>query len=216
MKSILRALQYSRLIRRVYTKRYAKFGSQPAGIFWSNEQRQLSRFKIILDQIIFVQPTGSVSIADVGCGYGAMLHFIRANRAYNRLLYSGYDINPTLVKACKSDARLPSQHFHVGDRPICSIDFSVMSGTYNMAVTFNVDEWEDYFFGCLELCWRYSRKGMVFNLLCAEKSHISDGRLYYANVQRIRGYCKANFGITRVIREPRLPSDVTFMVTRSH
>tara|TARA_E500000178_G_C16971339_1_gene731081 strand:- start:970 stop:1440 length:471 start_codon:yes stop_codon:yes gene_type:complete len=155
-----------------------------------------------------------VSIADVGCGYGAMLRFIRENKAYSRLIYSGYDINPTLIKACKSDARLTSRHFHIGDRPVNSVDFSVMSGTYNMAVTSNVDDWEEYFLGCLESCWKYSRRGMVFNLLSSEKSHISDGSLYYANVKRIRGYCKTNFGVTRVIREPHLPSDATFMVTR--
>ena len=214
MKSILRALRYGRLIRNVYTKRFVKYGRQPTGIFWSNEQRQVSRFKIILDQILFVRPKGSVSIADVGCGYGAMLRFIRENKAYSRLIYSGYDINPTLIKACKSDARLTSRHFHIGHRPVNSVDFSVMSGTYNMAVTSNVDDWEDYFLGCLESCWKYSRRGMVFNLLSSEKSHISDGSLYYANVKRIRGYCKTNFGVTRVIREPHLPSDATFMVTR--
>ena len=214
MKSILRAMRYGRLIRNVYTKRFVKYGRQPAGIFWSNEQRQVSRFKIILDQILFVRPQGSVSIADVGCGYGAMLRFIRENKAYSRLTYSGYDINPTLIKACKSDARLTSRHFHIGDRPVNSVDFSVMSGTYNMAVTSNVDDWEEYFLGCLESCWKYSRRGMVFNLLSSEKSHISDGSLYYANVKRIRGYCKTNFGVTRVIREPHLPSDATFMVTR--
>jgi SAM-dependent methyltransferase len=214
MKSILRALRYGRLIRRVYTRRFAKYGRHPAGIFWSNEHRQLSRFKILLDQILFVQPKGTVSVADVGCGYGAMLYFIRENRAYDRLVYSGYDINPTLIKACKNDARLPSKRFHVGDRPLTAIDFSVMSGTYNMAVTSDVKHWEEYFLGCLRSCWRYSRKGMVFNLLCAEQSHISDGGLYYANVHRIRAYCKANFGITRVVREPRLPSDVAFMITR--
>ncbi len=81
MKSILRALRYGRLIRNVYTKRFVKYGSRPAGIFWSNEQRQVSRFKIILDQILLVRPKGSVSIADVGCGYGAMLRFIRGNKA---------------------------------------------------------------------------------------------------------------------------------------
>ena len=214
MKSILRALRYGRLIRNVYTKRFVKYGRQPAGIFWSNEQRQVSRFKIILDQILFVRPKGSVSIADVGCGYGAMLRFIRENKAYSRLIYSGYDINPTLIKACKGDARLTSRHFHIGDRPVNSVDFSVMSGTYNMAVTSNVDDWEEYFLGCLESCWKYSRRGMVFNLLSSEKSHISDGSLYYANVKRIRGYCKTNFGVTRVIREPHLTSDATFMVTR--
>ena len=190
MNAIFRALRYSKRVKNVYTKRFAKYGRSPSGVYWSNVERQQSRFKIILDQILYVKPRGRISIADVGCGYGALLEFIWENSAYNRMLYTGYDINPALIAACRSHPKFPADAFNIGDCPNVRTDFSLMSGTYNMAVTDDAADWEKYFLDCLAKCWKYSSEGMVFNLLCGEEAHISDGRLYYCNVEKIRRYCR--------------------------
>jgi hypothetical protein len=83
-----------------------------------------------------------------------------------------------------------------------------------MAVTRDVAHWESYILGCLSACWRYSNRGMVFNLLASDNAYISEGMLYHSNIHSIRRYCRANFGHTRIIRDPRLPSDATLVVSR--
>ncbi len=216
MRKMLRALRFRKLITEVYTKRFNKYGRQPSGIYWSDEQRQCSRFKIILDQVAAIIPQGSVSIADVGCGYGALADYLRnsGDSDHVRYHYAGYDINPALINACRGTHGIPATQFKLGDCPTETVDFSVMSGTYNMAVTRDVAHWESYILSCLSSCWRYSNRGMVFNLLASDNSYISEGMLYHSNLFNIRRYCRANFGPTRIIREPRLPSDATLVVSR--
>ena len=94
---MLSALRFRKLITGVYTKRFNKYGRQPSGIYWSDNERQCSRFKIILDQVAAIIPQGSVSIADVGCGYGALADYLRnsGDSDHVRYHYAGYDINPT-------------------------------------------------------------------------------------------------------------------------
>lgn len=214
MLKALKSLHFRRLIRGVYTQRFKKFGRQPSGIYWTSKERQFSRFAIIIQQVASAAPQGTISIADIGCGYGAMVDYLQESAGCARFRYSGYDINPQLIRSCRANATIPAQQFQMGDCPAELVDFTVMSGTYNMAVTKDIDDWERYFLDCLERCWRYSRRGMVFNLLAADQSYISNGMLYHSDVNKIRRYCRAKFGATRVIRKSGLPSDATLVVMR--
>ena len=135
MRDSFRALRFRRLIRNVYDKRFLKYGCQPHGVFWSDSGRQKSRFKIIENQMSAVVPSGIVKIADIGCGYGSLAGYMRETPNCSRFVYTGYDINPTLIAACQQYSHLPSKSFVIGDCPTELVDFSVMSGTYNMAVT---------------------------------------------------------------------------------
>jgi SAM-dependent methyltransferase len=214
MRDSFRALRFRRLIRNVYNKRFLKYGCQPHGVFWSDSGRQKSRFKIIKDQMSALVPSGIVKIADIGCGYGSLADYMRETPNSSRFVYTGYDINPTLIAACHQYSHLPSKSFAIGDCPMELVDFSVMSGTYNMAVTKDLIHWERYMFRCLAKCWDQSRIGMIFNVLVADKSHISDGMLYHCEVDKLRRRCIKQFGTTRIIRERSLPRDATLVVTR--
>ncbi|MAH73878.1 MAG: hypothetical protein CBC09_07245 [Cellvibrionales bacterium TMED49] len=214
MNDSFRALRFRRLIRSVYTKRFSKYGRQPHGVFWSDLVRQQSRFKIIHNQISALVPSGVVKVADIGCGYGSLADYIRETPSCSRFVYTGYDINPTLIATCREHSNLPSKSFSVSDCPLELVDFSVMSGTYNMSVTKDLVHWERYVFRCLAKCWGQSRLGMIFNMLVADKSHISEGMLYHCEVEKLRRRCVQQFGATRIIREATLPRDVTLVITR--
>ena len=214
MLNFARSLLYNNRLETIYTERFKEFGSEPLGSFWLNADRQTSRFKIILNQVLALKPKGRLFIADIGCGYGALARYIKTKKYYRRINYVGYDINKYLVNQCEKSITENWARFCVGDRPNNTVEFSVMSGTYNLAPTKNVANWEMYVFNCLNSCWSRSSHGMVFNLLVAEKPFISDGRIYYSNAERIRRYCSAGFGPTRVIRESALPKDATFIVMR--
>jgi len=214
MNDSFRAVRFRKLIRNVYTKRFMKYGRQPHGVFWSDLGRQQSRFKIIIYQMLALAPSGIIKIADVGCGYGSLANYMREMHNCSRFSYTGYDINPTLIDACLEHSFLPPNSFAIGDYPKVLVDFSVMSGTYNMSVTRDLTHWESYVFRCLTKCWSHSRVGMIFNVLVANKSHISDGMLYHCEVEKLRRRCMRQFGPTRVIREKSLPRDATLVVTR--
>ena len=214
MLNFTRSLIYNSRLERIYSARFDEFGSQPSGSFWLNEQRQTSRFQIILNQIVTLKPRGSVSIADVGCGYGALVNFINKRPEYGRFVYFGFDINKNLVNECKRSISSSRTRFYIGNRPKFNVGFSVMSGTYNLAVTKNIKNWENYIFDCLEACWNKSIYGMVFNLLIAKRAFISDGRIYYTKLEDFKKNCVRQFGPTVAVQESSLPQDVTMVVTR--
>ena len=90
--------------------------------------------------------------------------------------------------------------------------FTVMSGTYNLAMTEDPLEWEEYMFKCLSDCWKLTSDAMIFNLQVSNKQRVSDSNIYFAEKNKIIETCVALFGPTRVIFDKDLPNDATFSV----
>ena len=67
-----------------------------------------------------------------------------------------------------------------------------MSGTYNYAVTDNIESWESYVIYNLSECLKKSRLGIAFNLQFEKKRNIRNN-IYYTNVQYMFGLLKRKF-----------------------
>ena len=158
-----------------------------------------------------------MSVADIGCGYGAMVDYILAENSRIIDSYIGYDISKALIKQCRNRIGSPKVRFLLGEYPRQNVEFSIMSGTYNLAVTENIAHWEAYVFRCLSACWKKTNRAMIFNLQITkrEKSYISKGNIYYASCKQIVDRCNSFFGPTETIKDPSLPLDVTFVIDRA-
>ena len=66
---------YRTMIRRAYEQRFDLYGEIPAGVFWVDKSRQIARFDVIFSQISRMI-YGEYSLADIGCGYGAMVDYL--------------------------------------------------------------------------------------------------------------------------------------------
>ncbi len=159
-------------------------------------------FKLTSDPII--------ELADIGCGYGALLSYIKTKGYYNRIDYSGYDICPSLINECKRRDKFMS--FEIGVEPKLRTMFTVMSGTYNLAPTKSIRIWQNYVEECLKKCWEKTSKAMIFNLQLAKKEEISTTNIYYADCNRILELCVSLFGPTKLVKNSSLPNDGTFVV----
>ncbi len=196
-----------------YTKRYKKFGPTPKGSFWISKQRQYKRFEIILQEIQKIsngpQP---IKLADIGCGYGAMADYLISTKQINTYSYQGYDISPILIEECNKKISDLNISFSLGKKPNSLSMFTIMSGTYNLSMTRDVLEWEEYVFKCLSECWKLTSNAMIFNLQVSDKQRVSDSNIYFAEASRVIDRCVAVFGPTRTTKSEDLPNDITFTV----
>ena len=212
----MRALLYRHVLRKVYDNRFKRYGGSPEGCFWTSRKKQTARFRIILTQLKSIVAEEKVSVADIGCGYGAMADYILVENSGILDSYIGYDISKVLIKQCINRIGSPKVRFLLGEYPRQNVEFSLMSGTYNLAVTENIAHWETYVFRCLGACWKKTNRAMIFNLQVTKraKPYISKGNIYYASCQKIVDRCNFFFGPTETIKDPALPLDTTFVVKK--
>ena len=151
----------------------------------------------------------------MGCGYGALAEYIKQNASNKRLQYFGYDISEQLINYCHDNTNYGWADFKVGKFPDTKVDYCVMSGTYNLAMTNSVQKWEDYVFSCLNDCWKQTQRLMIFNLQIATVAYISRGEIFYANKRKTLQKCNLLFGPTEIIHHPSLSKDAMFIVKRA-
>ena len=148
----MRRFTIERKINQTYAKRLAAKGSRPEGVFWNSEANQINRFVTLLALIDTVTVDGPitgkagypVSIAEIGCGYGALYRYLQQRDAPDRWRYHGVDINPAMIAACRRNFPKEIAHFMVADRPQYEVDFSVFSGTYNLTPVEDCEQWLGY------------------------------------------------------------------------
>ena len=150
---MFRRLTYTALERQVsraYRTRLAGYGPTAAGVFWRSSSSQIARFDALLGLAYKVSQHHPISIADIGCGYGAMLDFILQQPTYRRTAYQGIDINSAMITACRQRHAAMAGQFLVGKQPPNLVDFCLFSGTFNLTHGDNPDLWLDYiFYNCL-------------------------------------------------------------------
>ena len=205
---------YNEILSHVYYARFKEYGATAKGSFWLTRQRQEVRFHIIAQEVVRLADGVAVDIADIGCGYGAFANYLLEIGDPEISRYTGYDICPQLIDECRDQSQSNAFNFEVASAPLFPTMFTVMSGTYNLSVTADIENWEDYVFNCLETCWKQTSVAMIFNLQVENRSMISKSNIYYANKVAILETCTKRFGPTKVILNNEIPKDATFVVLR--
>ena len=200
-------------ISKIYAKRFNKFQNTPRGAFWNNKLSQDLRLNIILDKIVSNLKNDKFSIADVGCGYGRLYEIIKERNLDKIIEYNGFDINQEFINFCKNKKEFESGQFAVSSFPLKKADYVIMSGTYNLTPTNNINLWENYIIKNLKSNWNFVGKGMIFNCLIKEK-RIIDKTLYYTELSWIKKMCEENFCNPEVIRHNLLKEDITIILKK--
>ena len=200
-------------ITSIYNKRYQKYLNTPKGVFWNNKLSQDLRLNIILDKIIKDLKSNEVSIADVGCGYGRLFEIIKGRNLLDKIEYYGFDINSEFILFCSKNNKFEKVSFEVGACPSKTVDFVVMSGTYNLTPTNNKYFWENYIINNLRSNWALADKGLIFNCLINEERRIKN-KLYYTELSWIKKICEDNFGVTEISKHNLLQEDVTVIIEK--
>jgi SAM-dependent methyltransferase len=203
---------YERQLNSTYRNRLASRGNTAQGVFWRSQSSQFARFDALLSLIQQLRGSQPTSIADIGCGYGAMLDFINASSNFRHIEYRGVDINRAMIAACQKKFPYQTSIFSTGNKPPEIVDFCLFSGTFNLTHSENPDLWSDYIFTCLERCMVKTRYGLALNLLCAPKAKIQK-QIFYTNRIAFIQRAEAHFGPTRAQSTRHVTGDVSFIIT---
>lgn len=173
-----------------YSKKLALHGETPNGVDWNGEQGQALRFEQLCKIINGPQ---AFSISDLGCGYGALVDYLRnRNQAFS---YLGVDVSEEMVHAAKQRYMgAPETRFISASEPDSMADYSVASGIFNVRLGRLDTEWLTYLENTLDVLDRTSRLGFAFNCLTSysdEDKKRDD--LYYADPCLLFNLCKRRY-----------------------
>ena len=188
-----------------------KYGKSPQGLYWKNSFTQIHRFELIITALNKYSDLKNFKICDIGCGYGKFFEFLRNKLKKSIFQYQGCDLNKKLIDYCTKIYSDKNCKFYKKSSPEGIVDFSIMSGTFNLSVTDDIKIWEKYILKNLTNIWKQTNKVMAFNLLNQNERKIKQG-LYYTNKNWIKDICEQNFGKTEIIFSSILPDDILIIV----
>jgi hypothetical protein len=106
----------------------------------------------------------SSSLLDLRCGYGALLEDLR--RRFDDEEYLGCDVSASMIKAVrKRHGQDPLVQFSLSSEPCTVSDKSSASGTFNVRLEHNDDQWQAHLETTLVTLNGTSAKGFAFNYL---------------------------------------------------
>ena len=201
---------------RAYTASLDRHGATPQGVFWNSKGSQNARFAALLAAIRSHRAeiaTGAVqpSIADIGCGYGALRDYMAIRDEYAGWDYLGLDISAAMIESCRRRFPDETKRFHLGAKPVRPVDYALFSGTFNLCMIDDAARWQRYILDQLAACLPHCRHGMVLNLLCRRRMTITNN-IFYADQSAILADMRRRFGQVRVADTPGLKHDMTFLV----
>ena len=200
-------------IAKIFDTRFQKLGPTPESSMWFSKKRQFARFEIIFKHIMKNSAGDSISISDIGCGYGAFLDFLSTKNINTSLQYYGYDISCEVIKFCRQKFRGKGT-FYKSNLPKNDTDYIIMSGTFNFFPNRSFYAWEQYFQNSLKDLWPRANCALIFNLQTSNQKKITSNGIVYASSKEIEKFCTLNFGKTKARRSLAIPKDVTFIVTK--
>jgi SAM-dependent methyltransferase len=173
-----------------YDEKIALHGESPLGVDWNGSESQLLRFeqlsKLMSGQTAF-------SIADLGCGYGALNTYLKEN--FKGVKYYGYDISSNMLNSARKLHGDPATAKFIESSALLeNVDFTVASGIFNVRQTNSSAKWREHIITTLDNINRYSKKGFAFNCLTMfSDTPKMKANLYYADPCFFFEYCKNNY-----------------------
>lgn len=141
----------------LYEGRYAELGYDVRTVGWKDVESQRLRFKVLSD----IADLSGCSICDLGCGFGDLYPYL--TEKFKNINYIGIDLSKKLVEEAKK--RYPDATFEARDilhNPFEEkVDYVLSSG----ALSFKIENHEDYVWRTLEAMMTMSLKGVAVNFL---------------------------------------------------
>lgn len=167
-------------ISHAFNGRIGEFRDTPAGVLWKNADGQLLRFELLAGILDGAPDTGTVTVNDLGCGYGALLDFLNAMAGMPRFDYAGYDISRKMIEKARQRTKYSRAVFKVDHKADRAADYSFVSGAYNLKLEVEDAPWRNFVRGSLADLWSKTGKALAFNMLDAGAAKRLDS-LYYAD-----------------------------------
>lgn len=173
-------------VARYYESKFAEHGATSAGVDWNSDASHALRFNQFMS---LLDGKAGASIGDYGCGYGALLDYLRS-RGWDGA-YVGFDAAAAMVAAGAARHAGDGRVRFVGTRAqLERSDYTIASGIFNVRLAVTEDRWRDYMLETIRDIASVSRCGFGFNALSSYSD--ADRRrndLYYADPRATFDYC---------------------------
>lgn len=172
--------------RRLYSESLSEHGTASKAVGWKDEASQLLRFDVL--SRVITDDTDAFTVADWGCGYGAMFGYLDTRFGPKLTGYSGCDISSEMVDAARAGTADPRARFEVGST-VESSDYTFVSGTFNVRFEASDNAWRSWIEERVRDVWNAAERGIAFNLL---SSYVDwrEPHLYYADPCHFFDFCK--------------------------
>jgi len=176
-----------------------RFGCHPHALYWSGQEIQEIRFRILAD----IGIRAGDSVLDVGCGFGDFHRWSKKNSC--PLQYTGIDLSPDLLQ--KAQQLHPDDQFLAGDlfdMPFSaqSFDWVILSGALNE----QLHDHSTYAKRVITYMYQLSRKGVAFNMLDAR--HLVAHDLHSQDPENMLSFCQ-NICPQSILHDSYLRNDFT-------
>ncbi|MBG9388510.1 methyltransferase domain-containing protein [Caenimonas aquaedulcis] len=150
-------------VERYYSRLVRRHGATPWGVDWTCEPTQRLRF---IQLMKIAGRRRRYSLNDLGCGYGALLGFVRERHGDTRVDYCGVDLSTAMIgQARAAGAGDASAAFVVGSVLPRVADLSVASGLFNVQLGFSRAQWQGWIRRTLRQLAGGSRLGFAVNFI---------------------------------------------------
>jgi SAM-dependent methyltransferase len=172
-----------------YSEKLRRSGPTPAGVDWNSRESQRLRFDQLL-KVTQQDAAGDLSLLDYGCGYGALLAYLRERNF--RWRYLGFDISEEMIAAARAlHGGNPAASFTSHPEAVGRPDVAIASGIFNVKLAHEDADWIEYVHSTILHLDALSTQAFAFNML----STYSDPEkrrpdLYYADPGAIFDFCK--------------------------
>lgn len=172
-----------------YEGKLALFGTTARGVDWKDEASQTKRFEQLV-RALGLDRDGRVTVIDFGCGYGALLPFLRGGGS--DCVYVGYDASPQMIaEAARLHAGDAQASFTADWSSVQPGGYVVASGIFNVRLGWSVEEWCEYVLRTLAAIDQKATVAWAANFLTA---YADEDRkrpdLYYADPSAVFDWCK--------------------------
>lgn len=174
-----------------YAGKLAEYGDTPRGVDWNGEESQFVRFEQLCK--IIDTNISNFSLNDLGCGYGALLNYMRDRQS--NFEYLGVDVSQEMIQvAGHRNATDVRARFITAAEPDKVADYGLASGIFNVRLGRTDAEWFDYLQNTLDILDKTSSRGFTFNCLTSySDENKKRDYLYYADPLRLFDLCKRRY-----------------------
>ena len=150
-------------LRSRYERSLREHGPESSrAVGWRDPELQSLRFELLARVMEGIEP---VSVADFGCGTGALFSHLAARAEPPPLAaYTGYDLVPDMIAAARAAIDDPRARFAVGTEVAEDADYVFCSGALTIRPGLSDEEWEPHVRSALRRLWERARRGLAFNL----------------------------------------------------
>jgi SAM-dependent methyltransferase len=192
-------------VRDYYDRKVRTHGPTPRGVDWPCAETQDLRFTQLLKLCDFSKPR---SLNDLGCGYGALLGYLRRHHPHTPIDYRGIDLAASMVEEARRQHCAESAQTFCVSRSCGRIaDYSVASGIFNVKLEARTHDWEKLVASVLQDLCRYSRLGFAVNFIEPAGAGVdSPHQLYRVAPDHWADYCREVLGYSvEIVADYGLP-----------